>query len=111
MSFMTRLLEKKSRRVESQGLFLLNLLIVFFVVLTISCSKPAGLIGLKIQPEDSKLNVSWTDTATIYAYSVPDDSVRSDELSQTLLGSMKDPVFGQTVSSVYTQFMIEVNGH
>jgi len=108
MSFMTRLLGK-IKRVESQNLVLF--FIVLFSVLLASCSKPAGLIGVKIQPEDSRLNVAWTDTAVVYAYSVPDDSVRSDELSQTMLGSMMDPVFGQTMASVYTQFMLEVNGH
>jgi hypothetical protein len=108
---MTRLLEK-NKCVECQSLFPLFISLFFVAVLLFaSCSKPAGEIGLQIQPEDSKLNVFWTDTAEIYAYSVPDDSVRADELSQTILGSMMDPVFGHTIASVYTQFMVEVNGH
>lgn len=107
---MTRLLGK-NKRVDSQSLFHLFFLSLVVILIVASCSKPAGLIGVKIQPEDSKLSVAWTDTALVYGYSVPDDSVRADELSQTLLGSMNDPVFGQTIASVYTQFMIEVNGH
>ena len=110
MSFMTRLLGK-NKCVDSQSLFKFFILLFFVGLIVASCSKPAGLIGVQIQPEDSKLNVFWTDTAVIYAYAGPDDSVRSDELSQTYLGSIMDPVFGQTIASVYTQFMIEVNGH
>ncbi|MEE4259313.1 MAG: DUF4270 family protein [Bacteroidales bacterium] len=81
------------------------------IIFVISCAKPAGEVGAIIQPEDSKLQVFWTDTAYVYAYSVPDDSVRTDGLSTTLLGSIMDPTFGHTTASFYSQFMLEESGH
>jgi len=62
-------------------------------------------------PEDSKLQVYWTDTITVYGYSNRVDSVRSDELSYNYLGAIKDPVFGSVVSGIYTQFTITSLGH
>lgn len=84
---------------------------LFLILSVSSCYKPAGEIGAIIQPEDSKLQVAWTDTAVIYAYSVPDDTVRTDGLSTTLLGSILDPTFGHTTASFYSQFMLENSGH
>lgn len=83
----------------------------FFILFSLSfllnaCYKPAGLIGDEIQPDQSKLKVFYTDTTTVYAYSIPEDSVRSDELTRNQLGSMVDPVFGSTVASFYTQVLL-----
>lgn len=111
MSFMTKLLVKnKLPGLKSlPGLhYIVSLFLIFSII---SCSKPAGEIGAIIQPEDSKLDVSWTDTAMVYAYSIPDDTVRTDGLSVILLGSMMDPTFGHTTAGFYTQFMLENTGH
>jgi hypothetical protein len=87
---------------------------IFFVATTLlltSCAKDPGKIGLIIQPEDSYLDVRYTDTTSVYAYSVLDDSVRSDELTRNSIGVINDPVFGFTKASFYTQFAPETNGH
>lgn len=81
-------------------------LIFFLIVSLSSCYKPAGQIGDEIQPDQSKLRIFYSDTTTVNAYSVPEDSVRSDELTRNQLGSIADPVFGSTVSSFYTQFSL-----
>lgn len=90
---------------------LLFLTTLFLIISVSSCYKPAGEIGAIIQPEDSKLQVEWTDTTVVYAFSVPDDTVRTDGLSTTLLGSILDPTFGHTTASFYSQFMLENSGH
>jgi len=112
MSFMTRLLEK-IKPFSAQGTTVLfRILFLIFVLTVVSCSKPAGEIGAIVQPEDTKLKVYWTDTAAIYAYSIPDhDTVRTDGLSTTMLGSMMDPTFGLTITSFYTQLMLSKTGH
>ena len=98
MNFMTKLsVKNKLPGIKNlPGLYYIASLFLIFSI--VSCSKPAGEIGAIIQPEDSKLDVSWTDTAMIYAYSIPDDTVRTDGLSTILLGSMMDPTFGHTTA-------------
>ena len=110
-SSMTKSLAKikfHSRRSLKGVLFFATL---FLIISTSSCYKPAGEIGAVVQPENSLLQVAWTDTAMVYAYSVPEDTIRTDGLSTTLLGSMLDPTFGHTTASFYTQFMLENTGH
>ncbi|HYG50971.1 MAG TPA: DUF4270 family protein, partial [Flavobacteriales bacterium] len=68
-----------------------------------SCKKETTDVGLNIQPEDDLFNSSVIDTFAIESYTVLEDSIRTDELSNTVLGSYVDPVFGKTTSSVYTQ--------
>ena len=105
---------KSLAKIKSLTLSLHSLLLSIFVFLILSissCYKPAGEIGAVIQPQNSLLDVSWTDTAMVYAYSVPDDTVRTDGLSTTLLGSMMDPTFGLTTAGFYSQFMLENAGH
>lgn len=108
-SMTTSLAKIKSATISFYGL--LFLISIFLILIISSCYKPAGEIGAVIQPENSLLKVSWTDTAMVYAYSVPDDTVRTDGLSTTLLGSMMDPTFGQTTAGFYSQFMLENTGH
>jgi hypothetical protein len=55
--------------------------------------------------------VEWNDTTTIYAYSVPADSVRSDNLNRNYLGSAHDPDFGTTTAGIYTQFSLSAFDH
>ena len=112
MSFMIKSLGRISRegKYVSIPLFL-AVTFLFFLLLLESCSKPAGLIGVVVQPEDSRLNVAYTDTTEILVYSIPEDSVRSDELSQNLIGANADPVFGQTIGGVYLQFNLEEAKH
>ena len=110
MNSMTKSLAKIKSITTS--LYSLLFFISIFLFITISaCYKPAGEIGAVIQPENSLLQVSWTDTAMVYAYSVPDDTIRTDGLSTTLLGSMMDPTFGLTTAGFYSQFMLENTGH
>lgn len=88
------------------GLISTLFILTFFILLLGSCSKPAGNIGVGIQPEDSKLNLRYTDTATIQAYSFPEDSVNGTFLQWNPLGSLNDPVFGHTNAGFYTQFFL-----
>lgn len=110
-SSMTKLLAKNSilhRRNLKSVFYLAFLSLITFLI---SCAKPAGELGAEVQPENTLLQVEWTDTTMVYAYSVPDDTVRTDGLSTSLLGSLLDPTFGHTTASFYSQFMLENTGH
>lgn len=71
-----------------------------------ACTKEADKIGLDIQPPGDRLNMFETDTITVVAWSVREDSVRTDELLTSILGSYFDPVFGKTTASVFTEVML-----
>lgn len=105
MNFMIRLL-KANKLLVKNWCFLLTLSFIFLIT---SCSKPPGKIGAVIQPEQSKLDVFYSDTSTVTAYSLPDDSIRTDEKSLMLLGSLMDPVFGGSVAGIYSQFKLSAN--
>lgn len=83
----------------------------FAVLLTlsqfiISCTKEADKIGLNIQPPGDRLNVFVSDTFSVVAYSLPEDSARTDETSTSLLGSIFDPIFGKTTASIFTELRL-----
>jgi hypothetical protein len=81
-------------------------LILLLAFLVFSCKDDDNELGLNIQPPGDKLNLVYSDTTKIVAYSQLVDSVRSDETSVSLLGSIMDPVFGQSTASFYTQFRL-----
>lgn len=76
-----------------------------------ACNKKPEQIGLALIPDVDQVNVFYTDTIRVTAYSLLEDSIRTDEPSNILLGSIKDPVFGTTVAGFYTQFALSTNGH
>jgi hypothetical protein len=71
-----------------------------------ACKKDAYKIGLDLLPPSDTLNVLKTDTCSVVAYSVFQDSCRTDKSGTLLLGSLMDPVFGNTTASMYTQFRL-----
>lgn len=79
------------------------LIIVFF-----SCKKDENTIGKEILPKDDLLNATYCDTSTIIAYTVLDDSLRTDEsyigYIPQLVGTMIDPVFGRTDATLFLNF-------
>lgn len=63
-------------------------------------------MGLDLIPESDLLSHEFIDTTTIIAYSVMEDSLRTDIMTTNLLGSVSDPEFGVTTASIYTQFRL-----
>ena len=109
-NFMTKLLVKKSNpRIPIASFSIMSLIVS--IILLGSCAKEPGKIGLVIQPEESKLQVGFSDTSTVYGYSKIIDSIRSDKLSVSAFGSLRDPVFGSTTAGFYTQFIPSSGGH
>lgn len=92
--------------------FHLRLIVPFAALLLLfSCNKKPEQIGLGIIPDVDKANLFFTDTISITAYSLREDSIRTDEPSNILLGSINDPVFGTSVAGFYAQFALSTNGH
>lgn len=85
---------------------------IFIMALANSaCNDDDNNLGLNLQPPNDKLNIVYSDTTKVVAYSQLVDSIRSDETSTSLLGSLLDPVFGKTTASFYTQFRLSKSSH
>lgn len=82
--------------------------IVFLCLFIVSCTDK-DTIGLNEQPGSDELNVLFSDTSTVIAFSKVEDSVRTDETAYNILGSYLDPEFGKTTASIYTQYRISTN--
>jgi len=82
---------------------------LFFVGLLFSCEKPEQDVGLGLQPGEDLLSVNQTDTLTVEAYTLPEDSIRSDELTPALLGAYFDPVFGLSDASHATELRLSTS--
>jgi len=74
----------------------------------IGCLEPGG-IGLEVQPEGEEFKVEFSDTTSIVAFSVREDSLLSSLAIRSPLGSYSDPVFGYVGASIYTQFSLLSN--
>ncbi len=83
--------------------------LLFFLGLIAGCEKEPQNIGLNIQPLDDKINIEYTDTVTVFAYSELQDSILTDNAYLNLLGSINDPIFGKTKASIYTQLQLSNN--
>ncbi|MEI7725307.1 MAG: DUF4270 domain-containing protein [Bacteroidota bacterium] len=84
-----------------------SLLIGFLLILaTFSCKKDPYEIGFDLLPPSDTLNVKTTDTCTVEAFSMIQDSVRTDKVTVLTFGSIMDPIFGQTTAGFYTQVML-----
>ncbi|MFH0867608.1 MAG: DUF4270 domain-containing protein [Bacteroidota bacterium] len=80
----------------------------FLFVFFSTCEKPSE-VGLEIQPPGDKLDVVYCDTISLVTYTVLEDSIRTDETSNNLLGCYIDPVFGKNTSGFYTHIRLSSN--
>ena len=80
----------------------LSLLLVFQ-----SCKKEQNAIGLEYQ--EDLLNAVFTDTTTLIAYSVLEDSLNTTGLTSNYLGYVKDDIFGTTTAGIFAQFVPQAN--
>lgn len=83
-----------------------SLIIIMASAFQHSCKKEPSSLGLGLQPPGDALNVIYSDTTSITAYSQFVDSVRTDETTTNLLGSFLDPVFGLSTASFYAQYRL-----
>ncbi len=109
---MIRLSERtKVPKKKKSTLFFLNFFLLFAVLtfFNISCSKYPSKVGAALMPNNS-LSLHFKQD-TFRVYSIPNGHIRSDEKIVSFLGSIKDPVFGQTNASFYTKILPATVGH
>lgn len=67
-----------------------------------SCDEP-NEVGLEILPADDLLNVAYSDTATLFSYTVKEDSLITTNNSSNMAGAYTDPVFGLSAAGFFAQ--------
>ncbi|RLD88401.1 MAG: hypothetical protein DRJ09_08525, partial [Bacteroidetes bacterium] len=110
MNFMIKSSESRKKiavAIVRKSLFLLP---VFFLLLLFSCRKSPHTIGASILPENAQLKIVYGFWDGLYGHSIIEDSIRTDELSRNMLGSMNDSVFGVTTANIAAQFTLTSNG-
>lgn len=95
--------------IKKIGLKQLGLFSVMLIFVLSACQKASQTGGLDLQPGSDLLTAFQTDTLTINAQVEKEDSIRTDELSTSMLGSYHDPVFGITTASICTQVSLSTS--
>lgn len=83
-------------------------LVCLSLLFLFGCKEEDNIVGLDVQPDSDKLSLLFTDTTSIYAYSVMEDSIPTDETSLSILGFVSDPIYGKTQAGIYSQFRLAV---
>jgi len=81
----------------------LFLSVIFFLTFIVSCKKDG-----KLTPdfENGDLSISFTDTFSLNAVVIKEDSLRTDLSNLNLLGLYNDSIFGPVSSSIYAQVLL-----
>src|SRR5688572_8225489 len=97
------------RMIELRLKCLPALLLVVTMIFS-ACSEPDA-IGIDVQPKGDQPGVFYTDTISIEASTIREDTLRSDEgvAAFNLVGSYTDPVFGLSNASFYSQIRLPNN--
>ncbi len=92
-------------------LFFVNIFLLFAVLsfFNLSCSKYPSKVGAGLMPNNS-LSMHFIQRG-FNVYSQPIDTTRTDELLESIVGSIQDPVFGLTNASFYTKVLPTTVGH
>jgi len=69
-----------------------------------ACNNQASEIGLDLigNPVDTE----FTDTITVQAYSMLEDTINTTNTSANIVGHLSDPVFGNSRAGIYTQLAL-----
>jgi len=74
-----------------------------------SCKKEISSIGLDLKDREDLLDAFFTDSVTLIAYSVKEDTLNTTNLIYNYLGYLNDDIFGTTTAGIYTQLVPEGN--
>lgn len=83
---------------------------LFFIILTFSCKKKDADLGLGLRSDNGLIDAILVDTFDIVAYTVEQDSLRTDSLSSNTIGAINDPVFGTSAASAFVNFKLDELG-
>ncbi len=84
-----------------------SLAVLFLAVFT-ACNEERTDLGMELLPSDDLITVKdLVETGSIAAYTRGEDSIRTDEGTNSLFGAFNDPVFGETRADFASQFRLQ----
>ena len=84
--------------------------ILFILLLAFTaCKKAPTKLGNSILPEQNNLTLFNTDTFSIIAQTIREDSLLTSALTRNTLGYIDEPTFGKTISNLYIQIGLPFN--
>ena len=75
-------------------------LVLLTCIFLTSCKDQTSDIGLGLI--DDLLGTDFTDTITLQAYSVLEDTINTTNMSANILGHINDPIFGNSDAGIYS---------
>jgi len=79
-------------------------LVLLMCIFLFSCKNESSEIGLDLL--EGQMGTDFTDTVTLSAYSILEDTVNTTGMSAHLLGHLSDPVFGNSSAGIFTQLAL-----
>lgn len=76
---------------------------VLLFLLAFNACKKADTVGLEVLPEEDQLQGEHTDTLTVWAHIMREDSLTTRNTTFHVLGSHNDPIFGLSKASMFMQ--------
>ena len=85
-----------------------TLISLLSAALLVCCSDP-NTIGLEVQPDSDNIIISSATLENFNSITESEDSLRSDEALNLILGQIVDPSFGVNQGGFYTQILLKEN--
>ena len=85
-------------------------LAVLALAILTGCKKPDSSIGLENLPDSDFLTLEIIDTLSIEMSTIKDDSLRTDQFSNGVLGRIFHPRIGETRASFAAQLRLSATG-
>lgn len=79
--------------------------IMSLIIMLSACTDKAKTIGVEVDNQGNIFEVGFTDTSSVRAHSFLIDSLRTDSIPYNSLGSMLDPVMGETTADIVVQLL------
>ena len=86
------------------------LLSLIIGLIAVSCTDP-NIIGLEVQPTSDNIIISSANFEGFTSSTEPEDSLRSDESLNLVLGQINDPIFGHNQGTFNTQILLSENNN
>jgi hypothetical protein len=79
------------------------MVLLVFITGILSCKKSTTL-GLIVLPPGDDINAVFSDTFSVVANPMKEDSIKTSAAFYSIIGNMFDPVFGKTYAALFTEF-------
>lgn len=84
-------------------------LFLLFATLGLNSCKESDTLGGNLLPSSDQSQFKTSSKFNLTTFTIKEDSIKSDDLSISLIGSYVDPIFGKSTASFITEFVSSTN--